>query len=238
MKQGRFFIVLAAVIVLLLATYFYWNRSKDLIVYSIHDIALVSAVKDDTPSLDSLEKRMSLRTLNWSRGVLFRYKNQSEAYKYSKWTGKVSRVSASIWDKQNSPIVDCRNPGGKLYPIGSDSKVYFKDNEITQESIDGKLHLVAEGNQRGDKVHIISANGEKIHSGGSKVPPFAGEGYTVQGPHFSQIFSYPEGKQISDSFSLPIISERSPFLPCWSVDDKYIVYEQLGEFMVLETGVR
>lgn len=159
-----------------------------------------------------------------SRGIV-RYTPGAEA---------LEELPVSAWDAATGEVCDClrQQLSATLAPFTFDPP-RFKDRPI--QTIGAHFQRAA-ASALGHYVAIVSASGELhqpliSHLGGAR----------ATGPYYQQVFRKTDGTAVGEVVRLPFSEQTDWTGPCWSNDDKYIVYIDFitaDSVWIVETGLR
>ena len=91
-----------------------------------------------------------------------------------------------------------------------------------------------------DELSAPSGKWVAVHSAAGPVTQaIVPGGHVIFGQRYHEIMSLPDLARVGKPVRIPSDASRSPLHPCWSADEKFVVYQDDGFWMlaVVETGL-
>lgn len=152
--------------------------------------------------------------------LLLKHNKHEIVYRYDRSTRSLTPVSDETWQRARGSIAECGKqfaPSMQVLHIDTQShKLIAGKREIATAGRTVLKLIASPGAQR---VAVLSADGEPRPSA---LPFFGGSG--ASGQHYHQVLSLPEAVPIGKAARLPLQRDYDSLVPCWSADEKMIVY--------------
>lgn len=191
-------------------------------VCRVADVALL-----ETPELVPPEReryaRLQLRSQKRGEGhLLLKNSARSEIYSYDPNAGTLSLVANNFWENATGEIGDrCGGPptSNPWLHIDDSDRLVDRDEQIETA---GETALRFKTSPSGKFIAVLSANGFKYPS----IIPFMGKGGTF-GQHYHQLLLAKDLSATGRRVPLPFVTARKLFSPCWSPDERFVVYTEV-----------
>ena len=168
--------------------------------------------------------QLMLRNESEATGALLLKHNRLDTiYRYDPRRRTLSAESDAVWRGAQTPIAECGKQGyptPSLLRIDTQSHRLFAGERVIQAA--GRTALKLAAAPSGKFTAVLSASGE---AGTSVLPSSGGSG--ASGQYYHQIMSLPDAKALGQPVRLPVQRSYDSLIPCWSADEKYIVYHQV-----------
>jgi len=181
------------------------------------------------------DQLMIRRETNAGGALLLKRTDLETVYKYDPVQRSVTAVAETVWDKAGGAIAKCRDQ--QLADIPSvllrndhDHKLFAGKREVRTA---GGIPLAELASPSGKWAAVHSAAGPAVQS----ILPFTGD--LIYGQRYHEILSLPEAVRVGKPVRVPLNQTRSYLSPCWSADEKFVVYTDLSFWVlvVVETGL-
>ena len=144
-------------------------------------------------------------------------------YRYDPQKRSLQAVTEVKWQNAGGPIARCLDQGHVLRRDDREYKLFAGDREIPTA---GGVAIDDRRSPSGKWVAVHSAAGPvkaSIIPDGSKL---------IYGQRYHEILSLPDLARVGKPVRIPAEPSRSPMHPCWSADDKFVVYADDNFWMV------
>jgi hypothetical protein len=163
---------------------------------------------------------MLRREAESSGGLLIKHSKRPEVYAYDPAKRSMSAAAQGAWERATGAIVECEKPSLPDYSVlHIDGKTLKLMNGSREVETAGKTVLALSASPRGRLVAVHSSTGSMT---GGLMPALAGGHPTGQRLH--QTFILPDVKPTGASVRLPVRSNDDHLQPCWSADERFVVY--------------
>ncbi len=183
------------------------------------------------------EVGLSVRRDNASQkdgGLLIKHDTkQPSVRRYDPTRKTLAVVPTEMWDKSSAPVARCGEqfpPEMTLLRLESKTKQLIGERgEITPTK--GKTVLNLTASSQKNRVADLSASGTA--GGDYSVIPFS-SGSGASGQYSMQIYSLKTRQLENYLFEIPTKETFTSFTACWSADEKFVVYSEVGyRFLVV-----
>lgn len=151
-------------------------------------------------------------------GFLLRHPEHPTVYRYDTAALRLSTAPAGQWPAATTPIVVCDPARLSTLRIDAPSRRLLGPAGNPVETA-GSSVLGSWPARGGHSVAILSA----ARAGHRAMLPFLGSGGGDH-QHFHQLHDPRTGQPTGTVFRLPLVSEGTVLLACWSPDDGYVIY--------------
>ena len=178
---------------------------------------------------------MLRRETNADGALLLKRSDLETVYKYDPVQRSVTAVAETEWDNASGAIAKCTDQ--RLADIPSvlerndrEHKLFAGKREIRTA---GKIALAELTSPSGRWAAVHSAEGPAVQS----ILPFTGD--LIYGQRYHEILSLPDLARVGEPVRVPVNQTRSHLYPCWSADEKFVVYTDVSFWVlvVVETGL-
>jgi hypothetical protein len=181
------------------------------------------------------EQIMVRRETRDSETLLLKHTKHDTVYRYDPAAASLTAVSEQTWKAANGPIAEC----GKQFPpppnvlrIDKASNALIAGSREIPTAGRTVLKLIESPSKRW--VAVVSASGPLKPS----LMPFSG-GSAASGEHYHQVISLPDAVPVGKAVQLPLQQDSDLLVPCWSADEKTVIYHEIlfTYLAVVETRV-
>ena len=173
-----------------------------------------------------------LRRETQTGGALLLKRSGLEAvYRYDPQTRTIKAVTDGEWQNAGGQIARCLDQGraAGLHRDDREHKLFAGEREIPTA-----------GGVAMDEVRSPSGKWVAVHSAAGPVTKsiIPDGSYLVWGQRYHEIMSLPDLVRVGKSIRIPANENRGTMRPCWSADEKFVVYTDDAFWMVavVETG--
>jgi hypothetical protein len=155
--------------------------------------------------------------------LLLKHSRHDTIYKYDPSRQSLTAVSNAEWLRTNTPITECGKqgyPSPSLLKIDTQSHQIFAGDRTIKAA--GRTALKLTEAPSGKFAAVLSASGNADTS----IIPFAG-GSGASGQYYHQVMSLPDVRAVGQPVRLSVRRKYDSLIPCWSADERYIVYHQV-----------
>jgi len=132
----------------------------------------------------------------------------------------LTAVGSTEWNRLKSSIAVCAWQSPPMSVLRIDSyKLFASDRPITTA---GRTVLKLASAPSGKRVAVLSASG----SAATSILPFVGAS-GASGRYYHQVMSLPEVEPVGQPVEVPMQHEYDSLIPCWSTDERYVVYHEV-----------
>jgi hypothetical protein len=166
--------------------------------------------------------------------LLLRHTARDSIYRYDPAARSLTPAPADVWQRASGRVADC---GGQLPPASGALMVEQKSDRLLaggrEIATAGRVPLKVLASPSGRWAAVLSAAGPRVGSDG---PVF---GSAVKGQRYHQLLSLPDAAPAGEASKLPVLREETPLDLCWSADEQFVVYADMGFFSlaIVETGL-
>jgi hypothetical protein len=161
-------------------------------------------------------------------------------YLYTPGAFALSPVDSAVWDEADSKVCDClAQYAAPIEPF----QFSYGDTSLRHEGhlapTKGKYVMAVVASPSRGYVAVVSADGP-FDRGGDGMLMFGG-GRGARGTHYQELFMRTDASAVGQPIVLPwTTAHDSNLIPCWSADERYIVYRDRDgiEILILETGLQ
>jgi len=166
---------------------------------------------------------MLRREAGSSGALLIKHSKRAEVYAYDPAKRSLAPAAQGAWERATGTIVECEKPFSSINPsLRIDGKTNKLMDGTREVETAGKTVLNLSASPSGRLVAVHSSTGSTTEG---LMPALAGGHPTGQRLH--QTFALPEVKTVGASVRLPVQSEKDHLLPCWSADERFVVYYEI-----------
>jgi hypothetical protein len=197
------------------------------------DVPLLRTPGWEGKHIDELKRgRLTLRRETFEGGALLLKRVDLEpVYRYDLQARSLDAVTDKEWLNAGGPISACSGLGSTPPPVpvrldDSSNKLVIGDREV---STTGKVPLDYLVSPSGKWVAVLSADGPVISM------LFSGR---VLGQRYHQLVAVNDAVSTGSSIRIPVMNTLGTLLPCWSVDEKLVIYTDanFSSLVVVETA--
>jgi hypothetical protein len=155
-------------------------------------------------------------------GLLLKHSARDIIYLYDPASQTLHTVDIAKWKSATSPIANCEEqlpPSPKRLEIVSNDERKLVDASGRTIATAGTFTEKLTVSPDNKWVAVLSANGPKSVS----LLPFLG-GNQPLGQQYHQVISMDDFKWIGTAVPLPVAVKSDLLEPCWTADEKYVVY--------------
>ena len=171
-----------------------------------------------------------LRRETETGGALLLKRTGLEAvYRYDPQSRSIRAVTDAEWQNAGGPIARCLDQGHVLRRDDREHKLFAGNREIPTA---GGVAIDDRRSPSGKWVAVHSAAGPVTKS---IIPDGS---YVIFGQRYHEILSLPDLVRVGKPVRIPANENRGTMQPCWSADEKFVVYTDDAFWMVavVETG--
>jgi hypothetical protein len=168
-------------------------------------------------------------------GLFLKHSVVPVIYRYDPAAQALHTVGLAEWQSATSPIANCEeqlSPNPRTLEINSTAGGKLVDGSGRTIATAGTFTENLIVSPDGKWVAVLSANGPKSAS----LLPFLG-GPQPLGQRYHQVISIDDLKWIGSAVALPVADKSDVLTPCWTADEKYVVYTDLVFSSVLVVPV-
>jgi hypothetical protein len=157
--------------------------------------------------------------------LLLKASNREVALRFDPSDKKLRPVDDQLWERAATQTMDCSKPYPLLQGVGRghDVRIYNQQSELIvagrKVSTVGGIPMIFQISPSGRWIAVSSAAGPW---GKESNFPFAGN--PLYGDRYHQTISLPDGKTVGNVFRIPKAGKYDWPFPCWSPDERYVVY--------------
>jgi hypothetical protein len=155
-------------------------------------------------------------------GLLLKHSGRDIIYRYDPAARELHTVALAEWRSATSPIANCVeqfSPNPRKLEISADAEAKLMDGSGRSIATAGTFTENVTVSPDGKRVAVLSANGPKSVS----LLPFLG-GPMPLGQRYHQVISMDDFKWVGTAVALPVQEKSDLLTPCWTADEKYVVY--------------
>jgi hypothetical protein len=181
------------------------------------------------------EQLMIRRENQNTQALLFKQTKRETVYRYEAGATTLTPTTEQAWRAANSPIAECGKQSAPApQAMDIDKRTHRLIAGTKTISTEGRTVMRLAESPSKRFVAVLSATGPPKPS----LIPFYG-GSTASGEYYHQILSLPDLVSIGSAVRIPLERESDVLIPCWSADEKNIVYHHVffAYFSVMETKV-
>jgi len=181
------------------------------------------------------EQIMLRREIKDRGPLLLKHSKRDTVYRYDPAATSLTAVSEQTWNAASSPIAEC---GKQFSPPPDVLRIDKASNSLMAGtrpiSTAGRTVLKLTESPSKRWVAVLSAAGPLK----SSLIPFSG-GSAASGEHYHQVLSLPDAVPVGTAVQLPLERDSDLLVPCWSADEKEVIYHELlfSYLSVVETQV-
>jgi hypothetical protein len=167
--------------------------------------------------------------------LLLRHSERDAVYKYDPAGRSLALADEKEWRDAKGEVAECdKQFHPSPFVLEIDPKTHRLSAGGREVRTAGHAVLDMRISPSRKRVAVVSAEGR---GSGSVFPTLGGGGGT--GRHYHQVFSLPDVKTGGEPVRLPLGGEHELITPCWSADDRFVVYTDTLFFSltVAETNV-
>jgi hypothetical protein len=156
-------------------------------------------------------------------------------YKYRSASKALEAIALSAWEAEGV-LCDCFDLWGidhTLRPFSVQNGLVYKEQAVPTA---GHHQAGACDSPTGRYIAVLSANGAMRGTGTLFV---VGSGKYATGPYYQEVFSKTDGSRASGPVELVLDGDVRPTRPCWSGDERYLVYQgsRPDRIWIVESGL-
>lgn len=166
--------------------------------------------------------------------LLLKHTARDSIYLYDPRARSLTPAPADAWQHARGRVAEC---GKQLPPAAAVLTVEQGADRLLaggrEIATAGRVPIKVLASPSGRWAAGLSAEGPRVGSDG---PVF---GSRVKGQRYHQVLSVPDAAPAGAAVKLPFLREESPLDPCWSADEQFVVYTDMGFYSlsVVETGL-
>lgn len=168
-------------------------------------------------------------------GLLLKHSVAPTIYRYEPADHALRTVDFAEWQSSTSPIASCVeqfSPDPRRLKINSDAEGKLVDASGRAIPTAGTFATMLLASPDHKRAAVLSANGPKSHS----LLPFLG-GPQPLGQRYHQVISTDDFKWAGTAVALPVEDQSDLLTPCWTADEKYVVYYDAVFYYLLAVPV-
>lgn len=166
---------------------------------------------------------MLRREADGSGALLVKHSQRPEVYAYDPERRSLAPAAQGAWERATGTIVECEKPFSPIEPgLRIDGKTHKLMAGSREVETAGKTPLAVTNSPSGRLVAVHSSTGAMTEG---ILPALAGGHPTGQRLH--QTFVLPEAKPVGPTVRIPVHSDSQHFRPCWSADERFVIYHDI-----------
>lgn len=175
-----------------------------------------------------------LRRESQTDGALLLKRSRLEAvYRYDPQTRSIKAVTDGEWQNAGGQIARCLDQG-RLNPA------VLRRDDREHKLFAGNREIPTAGGVAIAEIRSPSGKWVAVHSAAGPVTKsiIPDGSYVIFGQRYHEIMSLPDLVRVGKPLRIPANENRGPMRPCWSADEKFVVYTDDAFWMVavVETG--
>jgi hypothetical protein len=163
---------------------------------------------------------MLRREAEGSGALLVKHSQRPEVYAYDPASRSLTPAAQGAWQRAAGTVAECEKQfSPDTPPLRIDGKTYRLVDGSREVETAGKTALAVIASPSGHLAAVLSSTGARTDG---TLSALAGGHPTGQRLH--QTFTLPDVQPVGPAVRIPVQSDSDHLRPCWSADERFVVY--------------